>query len=66
MVDHLFEEYSIVCSKTEHVIELLHMPKTIRQATDKFAGLERQKSATYLEHMFDIKAKCRYIRSHER
>jgi repressor LexA len=27
-----------VCSNTEHVIELLHMPKTIRRATDKFCG----------------------------
>jgi repressor LexA len=26
-----------MCSKTEHVIELLHMPETISRATDKFA-----------------------------
>jgi repressor LexA len=27
-----------MCSKTEHVIELLHMPVTISRATDKFPG----------------------------
>ncbi len=41
MVDHLFEEYSIVCSKNEHVIELLHMLMTIGRASDKFGRLTR-------------------------
>ena len=56
-----------MCSKTEHVIELLYMPETIRRATDKFsAPLGHAKAATYLEHMFEIQAKCRYIRPYER
>jgi hypothetical protein len=55
-----------MCSITEHVIELLYMPETIRRATDKFFPAQRTKTATYLEHMFDIQAKCRYIRPYER
>ena len=62
----MFEEYSIVCSKTEHVIELLYMPETIRWTTDKFCAVGQAKAATYLEHMFEIRAKCRYIRPYER
>jgi hypothetical protein len=55
-----------MCSKTEHVIELLYMPETIRWTTDKFCAVGQAKAATYLEHMFEIQAKCRYIRSYER
>jgi hypothetical protein len=55
-----------MCSKTEHVIELLYMPETIRWATDKFLRCRTGKAPTYLEHMFEIRAKCRYIRSYER
>ena len=55
-----------MCSKTEHVIELLHTLTTIRPATDKFPGADQAKIATYLEHMFEIQAKCRYIRPYER
>jgi hypothetical protein len=55
-----------MCSKTEHVIELLYTVETLRQATDRFCVPEQVKAATYLEHMFDIQAKCRYIRPYER
>jgi len=55
-----------MCSKTEHVIELLHTLMTIRRPTDTFSGPGQTKTATHLEHMFDIKAKCRYIRPYER
>ena len=56
-----------MCSKTEHVIELLYMPETIRWAHRQvFALAGHAKAATYLEHMFEIQAKCRYIRPYER
>ena len=66
MVDHAFEEYSIMCSKTEHVIELLYMPETISRATDKFLRRRHLTARHALEHMFDIRAKWRYIRPYER
>ena len=49
-----------MCSNTEHVIELLHTLMTIGPATDMFPSAARigRKTATYLEHMFDIHAKC--------
>lgn len=55
-----------MCSKSEHVIELLHTLTMVRRATDKFFWLEQAKITTHLEHMFDIQAKCRYIRPYER
>jgi hypothetical protein len=53
-------------SNTEHVIELLHTLETIEPDTDKFGGCPTGRNATYLEHMFDIWAECRYIRPYER
>jgi hypothetical protein len=55
-----------MCSNTEHVIELLHTPKTIDRGTDSFRRPLDQQHATYLEHMFDILPKCGYIRPYER
>ena len=55
-----------MCSKTEHVIELLHMPETISRTTDKFARRRSLNGATCLEHMFDIRPEWRYIRPYER
>ncbi len=53
-------------SNTEHVIELLHTLETIEPATDRFAPASWGATATYLEHMFDIRSKCGYIRPYER
>jgi len=48
------------------VIEVLRTPITIKPATDKTSRPARGQNTTRLEHMFDIKAKCRYIRPYER
>jgi hypothetical protein len=55
-----------MCSNTEHVIELLHTLQTIERGTDSFRDRRTGQNATYLEHMFEILAKCRYIRPYER
>jgi hypothetical protein len=55
-----------MCSKTERVIELLYMPETISRATDKFLRRRHRTARHALEHMFDIRAKWRYIRPYER
>lgn len=55
-----------MCSNTEHVIELLHTLQTIEHGTDSFRRPSDQRSATHLEHMFDISVKCGYIRPYER
>ena len=55
-----------MCSNTEHVIELLHTLQTIKHPTDNFRSRNRGNIATRLEHMFDIKAQCGYIRPYER
>lgn len=43
-----------MCSKTEHVIELLHTLKTIERPTDNFCSPDQALIATRVEHMFDI------------
>ena len=53
-------------SNTEHVIELLHTLQTIERGTDSFRRPPDGQNATYLEHMFEILAKCGYIRPYER
>jgi hypothetical protein len=53
-------------SNFEHVIELLHTQQTIKHPTDNFRGRNRGNIATRVEHMFDIGARCRYIRPYER
>jgi hypothetical protein len=53
-------------SNTEHVIELLHTLKTIERGTDKLLPPAGGKTATRVEHMFDIWARCGYIRPYER
>jgi hypothetical protein len=55
-----------MCSNSEHVIELLHTQQTIEHGTDNFRRRSEGNTATRLEHMFDIKADCGYIRPYER